>query len=624
MLCLFGCRAEPQQKIGNEAVDRVESRSQEHTIAPYLTADPSAVDGQGQAVLHAHKELLVGSVHDFTIDFTVGPAGIQAGGFILLQVSPWWGWSQPQDMDPGQPGYCSVRTSLAKKDYTCTCLTMHRFLVQANNPVPADTRLSFFYRNARVDRYAEDRELFQVFVDADGDGHAACIAKPPTVAVLPRQPERLQVNSPSQQSQDSAFDVRVTAIDAVGNRTRLPAGAYRMIVEQQGREVRSDIYQAGVHEEKITIACPGLAPGVYFFQISGPDALTGRSNVTVVHKGTPKKRLFFGDIHGHSRWSDGTGTADSYYRFAREVSGLDFAALTDHSDYGTIPLPGKNWQHLQNKTDQFNSPGEFVTFVAYEWTNWTYGHRNVYYLDKGPMFPSYLPQSDTPQELWQCLEGYEAMTIAHHVGGGPIATDWRIAPSDKEFLVELCSIHGSSEYMHCPACIYRPQTGHFVQDALQRGYKLGIMCSGDTHDGHPGQRSLGAQVTGLMAVYSPELNRKALWQAFKRRHVYGTTGAKIILNFWLAEQPMGSTVIWEADKALPMGFRVVGCDTLQQVDIFRNAERVFSEQPDSVFYHRLVEDPQPIPGESWYYLRVTQTDGQMAWSSPIWVETADS
>lgn len=35
-----------------------------------------------------------------------------------------------------------------------------------------------------------------------------------------------------------------------------------------------------------------------------------------------------------------------------------------------------------------------------------------------------------------------------------------------------------------------------------------------------------------------------------------------------------------------------------------------------------VEDKSPQPGETSYYVRVTQADGHQAWSSPIWVEAS--
>ena len=38
--------------------------------------------------------------------------------------------------------------------------------------------------------------------------------------------------------------------------------------------------------------------------------------------------------------------------------------------------------------------------------------------------------------------------------------------------------------------------------------------------------------------------------------------------------------------------------------------------------NRLSSDPKPAAGTHYYYVRVTQQDGQMAWSSPMWVTVA--
>jgi hypothetical protein len=212
------------------------------------------------------------------------------------------------------------------------------------------------------------------------------------------------------------------------------------------------------------------------------------------------------------------------------------------------------------------------------------------------------------------------MTVAHHVGGGPVATDWSVKPGPKEWLVEISSIHGTSEYYGGEASIYRPVKGTFVRDALLRGYRLGIIGSGDTHDGHPGQRTIGARVSGLLAVYSPELTREAVWEAFQRRHVYATSGPKTILNFRVADSPMGSEVKWSASRGpVPLSIRVIGCDEIASVEIIRNGEKMFDEKAEGVFVNYLLKDTQMKPGTSWYYSRILQKDGNMAWSSPVWV-----
>ena len=382
------------------------------------------------------------------------------------------------------------------------------------------------------------------------------------------------------------------------------------------------VFSRSAPEKSISFKYTPEEEGIYFFQVDGPKGLTGKSNVLLCRKGQASLNLYFGDIHGHSRQSDGTGTPEDYYRYAREVSGLDISSLTDHADFGTIPIRGDVWERIKEAANQAYQPGRFVTFVAFEWTNWIYGHRNVYYRDgDGPIFRSIDPESNTPEKLWKVIEPYQAMTIAHHVGGGPIATDWSIPPGPKEWLVEISSIHGSSEYYGCESCIYRPVRGAFVRDALARGYKLGIFGSGDNHDGHPGNGSVGAPVTGLLGVYSTGLTREEVWEAFQRRQVYGTSGPKIILNFRVADAPMGSEVTWERSRgAIPIAIRAVACDKIDRVEIIRNGKIVFSVKGDGVFAQHLLEDDAPPGGESWYYAKIIQQDGQMAWSSPVWVE----
>ncbi len=590
-------------------------------VVPYLDSSPSDVDGQGTAFIAPLDPLSIGSRGDFRITFVVGEEGIDAGGYVMLQVSPWWGWSQPQTDYPEAPGYTKVEV-VSDNPANVHVLPLNRVVVspQGEGLGPGE-KISFNY-SGRVDKFAEAQELFQIFVDADGDGHSACIADPPRVRVLARKPTRLNVASPSQVSPGETIEIRAAPLDGLGNWSEMVGGAYKLKATSDGRLVDEQQVEMAGGEKTVSFSYKVAEEGIYFFEVEGPSEIGGKSNVMLCQAGLPRLNLYFGDIHGHSRISDGTGTPEDYYAYAREVSRLDIAALTDHADYGTIPVEGAVWERIKKAAADANEPGRFVTFLGFEWTNWVYGHRNVYYRDgDGPVFRSIDPQSDTPQEIWSILESLEAMTIAHHVGGGPVATDWSVAPSYlKEWLVEISSIHGSSEYYGGEAAIYNPKKGAFVRDSHARGYKLGIMASGDTHDGHPGQRSVGAAVGGIVGVYSSELTREAVWEAFRKRQVYGTSGPKIILNFRVADSPMGSELTWDAGKGgLPIAVRTVACDDIAAIEIIRNGEPVFRSEGKGVFAQFLVEDPEPPPGTSWYYARVVQEDGQMAWSSPVWV-----
>jgi hypothetical protein len=410
-------------------------------------------------------------------------------------------------------------------------------------------------------------------------------------------------------------------VDALGNWTSLTAGTYTLTPSWNGTALPGLSIEVAGGETTVAFSYVLGDEGIYFFDVLGPDGPGGHSNVLLCQEGEPQLRLYFGDIHGHSTVSDGTGTPADYYRFAREVSGLDIAALTDHADYGTVRVEDSWWDRIRQVTNAANEPGRFVTFLGFEWTNWVHGHRNVYYRDgEGPLFRSIDPESDSPQKLWNLLEPFEAMTVAHHVGGGPVRVDWSIAPGPQEHLVEICSVHGVCEHYGCDKCIYSPVKGSFVRDALKLGYRLGIIGSGDTHDGHPGQRSMGAVTTGIMGVYSPELTREAVWDALKRRHVYATTGSKIILNFQVARSPMGSETEWDlSDGGVPIMFRAVGCALLQSVEVIRNGEVVLEHQGKGFLAQVAAEDPEPPSGTSWYYLRVVQQNGNLAWSSPVWV-----
>ena len=591
-------------------------------LVPYLDVEPSAVDGQGTATLRPSGPVPIGSRGDFAITFTVGEAGVVAGGYVLLQVSPWWGWTEPQTEAPEAPGYVQATTSFDDPSFEVTALPLNRVLAfSRERRFEPDDTITFRYGNARVDKFAEAEELFQVFVDADGDGHAACIAQPPTLTILPGEAQRLVVNAPSIVPPGDPIEITAAAVDALGNWADLPQGMYVLKASRDGKPLDADAPKVASDKKSLSVRFTPREAGVYSFDLKGPSGLEGRSNVMLCQTGTPRLNLYFGDIHGHSRLSDGTGTPEDYYRFAREVSGLHVAALTDHADYGTIPIEGAVWKRIRRAANQANEPGRFVTFLGFEWTNWTYGHRNVYYRDgDGPVFRSIDSESDTPQELWELLQPHEAMTIAHHVGGGPVRTDWTIAPGPKEWLVEICSIHGCSEFYGGEATIYRPVRGAFVRDALERGYRLGILGGGDTHDGHPGQRTVGTFTGGLLGVYAPELTREAVWEAFRERRVYGTSGPKIILNFRVADRPMGSEVTWPADKGpIPILCRAIACAPIRHVQIVRNGQPVYQAEGDGPTATFVVEDPAPPAGVSWYYARVVQEDTQMAWSSPVWV-----
>jgi hypothetical protein len=390
--------------------------------------------------------------------------------------------------------------------------------------------------------------------------------------------------------------------------------------------------------------------------------------------------VYFGELHGHSFLSVdarlyGASSPRHYYEYARDIAGLDFAALTDHDSPNGVGDNPHLWRHVCRLADEYYEPGRFVTFKAFEWTSgeghyelfrhllgigrdvWddsehSWGHRNVYFLGDVPevAFQHDDPAADTPEELWALMQQYEAIAIPHHPLGGPVpAFRWEHYSEAHEPIVELYSSHGNSEAADAPHVIYNaylPEdvgTQHDVQYALSLGYRFGFIGSTDSHSGwggndttrpdasrtelmptrlreHYGQPAIPGG--GLAGVYATELTREGLWEALKAKRTFATTGERMVVALEGEGGFMGEVVT--AQGPIELELRAEGTAAILLTEILRNGEVVLS-QPGahgSADIEIAWTDPAPLPGEAWYYARVTQEGQEMAWTSPLWVTPA--
>ena len=106
-----------------------------------------------------------------------------------------------------------------------------------------------------------------------------------------------------------------------------------------------------------------------------------------------------------------------------------------------------------------------------------------------------------------------------HVGGR--YADIRMSHNGRtERSVEVHSDWGTFEWL--------------LEDAFDSGYRVGILANSDGHKGrhgasHPGASLFGAY-GGLSCLLAPELSRRGLAEALRRRHHYATTGSRVILD----------------------------------------------------------------------------------------------
>ncbi|MHC4124339.1 MAG: DUF3604 domain-containing protein, partial [Planctomycetota bacterium] len=123
--------------------------------------------------------------------------------------------------------------------------------------------------------------------------------------------------------------------------------------------------------------------------------------------------IYFGDIHAHSTFSDGTSDPASGYEYAEKFNCLDFAAFTDHSNYPTFH--GDGWKQYMEVANRYNNDGNFVTFIGYEWTHTAEGHRNIIY--RGDEVPCPIELKDHYiEDVWVDLDkkGIAALTVCNH------------------------------------------------------------------------------------------------------------------------------------------------------------------------------------------------------------------
>ena len=77
---------------------------------------------------------------------------------------------------------------------------------------------------------------------------------------------------------------------------------------------------------------------------------------------------------------------------------------------------------------------------------------------------------------------------------------------------------------------------------------------------------------------------------------------------------------FKAESAPAFDINVKGTNKIAKIDILRQSEVIHTLQPSAETYTGKWTDPNPKGGEQYYYIRVLQTDGEIAWASPIWVQ----
>ena len=345
--------------------------------------------------------------------------------------------------------------------------------------------------------------------------------------------------------------------------------------------------------------------------------------------GDKSYRILRGDLHRHTDISAdgiGEGALIDFYRYALTAGQFDFMMVGDHQ-YGGDNVPGVeyNWWRTEKSEDIFLVGGRFWPLFGTERSlPYPNGHRNTVFAKRGVRWmPIQAGERDgsinTGDVLFPYLRRNGGISTPH-TSGSDQGTDWRESDPEIEPIVEIYqSLHASYEYPGAPRAETQDRRYYhhgepwrpagFVWEAWAKGIKIGVQASSD----HVGTHDSYACVL-VPADRTP--TRQVLIDAMKQRHTYAATD-NIIVDMRIEDHIMGDA--FGTSEPPVVRAKAIGTGPIERIVLIKNNEIVYTIEPETKEAEFAYRDDAAQHGESYYYIRVEQSDGSLAWGSPIWI-----
>jgi hypothetical protein len=322
-----------------------------------------------------------------------------------------------------------------------------------------------------------------------------------------------------------------------------------------------------------------------------PTVATRSPRPTADKNGT-KMELFFGDLHRHTDlslcYTPSDGTIEDAYRYAIDAAPLDFLGITDHTHDLQMGEPLSHvWWRALKETDRHKLANKFITFYSYERSRGDTDH-NVISLRRDMMRPHTYPLPD----FWQELDS-DTFTMPHEPFNPAL---WKHKDNVHRPLMEIYQ-----GYRHMSA-------EDAAAEGLSKGHEVGFIASSD-------HLSTSAS---FACVWAEKPTRESIFRAMQARRTYGAT-AKIILKVTSGKYWMGEK--FETKGMEPIRVQATPTGKVEKLDLFvdgkivKTVPNVSAGEP---FTYDWNTDPSLV-GAHIFYTRITQADGNRAWSSPLWV-----
>lgn len=437
------------------------------------------------------------------------------------------------------------------------------------------------------------------------------------VHVVPCPPvKRYHLFAPSVAEPGKPFRVVALPMDINGN--VMPPGEDVAILGPEGptRGRRDDMDSI---QAQVVLAQPELTRLRLTDETNGISAVSNPIRVSP----DPDYRLYWGEFHWHGYDAVEINVLnpdthpDKAFRYGRDVTRLDFAGVGSHIFRQAPHAVHEWWEPYRAAALKYDEEGRYIPFLGCEWRDRELegGDRNIIWRDL---------DAPAPDPTWKIARLYEMfrgqpVMMTPHVGGA-IAMPYHYDPQ-VETLCEMTSGHGNFEW--------------FAQAYLSKGYRVGLIGGSDGHRGTPGHPRMvsmdGGRFVNILrlrdagwyggpplAVYARGLDRASLWEAFRARRTYASTGARALVEFRANGAIMGSEI--SADRDVKIEITVEGTAPIERVDLIRDQSRRERWEGNGRHFVGTLVD-RPPDGVHYYYLRIEQADGEMLWSSPIWVRS---
>ncbi len=450
--------------------------------------------------------------------------------------------------------------------------------------------------------------------------------------------DNLNIIVPSFVNKGKRFDVTVRFEDQYGNLTSNADENTLIDVTYEG--LRENLCWKLFVPETGFILVPNICfndPGIYRINLINNKQNTQYFSDPIKCFDRTEVNVFWGLLHGEIEKFDSAENLTKFLKCCRDENSLNFIAISPFENETT----NEQWKQLSNEITEFNEDDLFAIFSSFQFVNKENNsetYQFVYLKENKPL----LRQLD---KIYRAVNSKEILAIPTFTMGAKTTYNFKDFNSAFHKVVEIYNAWGSSE-CSLEEGNKRPISGNknFVKEnkegsiikALNNNYRFGFIAGGlDDRGIYSGFYESGQTQysPGFTAVIAKELKKEILFNAISNMQCYATTGAKILLSFFIANEGIGSQLNTKLKPGLIFnryisGF-VVGTTDIKSVEIIRNGKVLIVFEPDSFKFDYTFDDSENLTDialESsdypfvYYYVRVEQVDGHIAWSSPIWID----